>query len=83
MKGRNTVSLKTKIKNDMWKVNYVVPFIKKHQFDEKGKADMLRHSIHYRLSLCYGNPLIVHYLNTTIISAMMLLANFLKKKKDN
>ena len=24
-------------------------------------------SIHYRLSLCYGNPLIVHYLNTTII----------------
>jgi len=43
MKGRNTVSLKTKIKNDMWKVNYVVPFIKKHQFDEKGKADMLRH----------------------------------------
>lgn len=37
------MSLKTKIKNDMWKVNYVVPFIKKHQFDEKGKADMLRH----------------------------------------
>ena len=27
----------------MWQVNYVVPFIKKHQFDEKGKADMLRH----------------------------------------
>lgn len=37
------MSLKTKIKNDMWQVNYVVPFIKKHQFDEKGKADMLRH----------------------------------------
>ena len=37
------MSLKTKIKNDMWQVNYVVPFIKKHQFDEKGKADMMRH----------------------------------------
>lgn len=37
------MSLKTKIKNDMWQVNYVVPFVKKHQFDEKGKAYMLRH----------------------------------------
>jgi len=37
------MSLKTKIKNDMWQVNYVVPFVKKHQFDEKGKVDMLRH----------------------------------------
>lgn len=37
------MSLKTKIKNDMWQVNYVVPFIKKHQFDEKGKVDMLHH----------------------------------------
>lgn len=37
------MSLKTKIKNDMWQVNYVIPFVKKHQFDEKGKADMLRY----------------------------------------
>ncbi len=38
------MSLKTKIKNDMWQVNYVVPFVKKHQFDEKGKVDMLKHA---------------------------------------
>lgn len=54
MKGRNTVSLKTKIKNDMWKVNYVVPFIKKHQFDEKAKliccGMWLRHIQALRLS---------------------------------
>lgn len=37
------MSLKTKIKNDMWRMNYVVPFVKKHQFDEKGKVDLLRH----------------------------------------
>lgn len=40
------MSLKTTIKNDLWRVNYVVPFIKKHQFDEKGKADMLKHVLH-------------------------------------
>ncbi len=37
------MSLKTTIKNDLWRVNYIVPFIKKHQFDEKGKAGMLKH----------------------------------------
>ena len=40
------MSLKTRIKNDLWRVNYIVPFIKKHQFDEKGKADMLKHVLH-------------------------------------
>lgn len=40
------MSLKTKIKNDLWRVNYVLPFIKKHQFDEKGKADMMKHVLH-------------------------------------
>lgn len=36
------MSIKTKIKNDMWKWNYIIPFIKKHQFDEKGKADVIK-----------------------------------------
>lgn len=40
------MSLKTKIKNDLWRVNYIIPFIKKHQFDEKGKADMLKYVLH-------------------------------------
>lgn len=40
------MSIKTRIKNDLWRVNYVVPFIKKHQFDEKGKVDMIKHVIH-------------------------------------
>lgn len=40
------MSLKTRIKNDLWRVNYVLPFIKKHQFDEKGKADMMKHVFH-------------------------------------
>lgn len=37
------MSIKTKIKNDLWRVNYILPFVKKHQFDEKGKADMIKH----------------------------------------
>ena len=37
------MSIKTKIKNDLWRVNYILPFVKKHQFDEKGKADMMKH----------------------------------------
>ena len=40
------MSLKTTIKNDLWRVNYIVPFIKKHQFDEKGKADLLKYVLH-------------------------------------
>jgi len=34
--------LKTKIKNDLWRWNYILPFVKKHQFDEKGKLDVIR-----------------------------------------
>ncbi|MBR0341454.1 MAG: hypothetical protein IJH64_04310 [Oscillospiraceae bacterium] len=34
--------LKTKIKNDLWRVNYILPFAKKYQFDEKGKADFAK-----------------------------------------
>ena len=37
------MSIKTKIKNDMWRINYILPFVKKHQFDEKGKADVIKH----------------------------------------
>ena len=37
------MSFKTKIKNDLWRVNYILPFVKRHQFDEKGKADMMKH----------------------------------------
>lgn len=36
-------NLKTRIKNDLWKWNYTLPFVKKHQFDEKGKVDMVCH----------------------------------------
>lgn len=37
------MSIKTKIKNDMWRFNYVLPFVKKHQFNEKGKLDVAKH----------------------------------------
>lgn len=37
------MNIKTKIKNDMWKINYILPFVKKHQFDERGKVDVIRH----------------------------------------
>lgn len=40
------MSLKTMIKNDFWRFNYIIPFIKKHQFDEKGKWDMMKHVFH-------------------------------------
>ncbi len=36
------MNLKTKIKNDLWRWNYILPFAKKHQFDEKGKADFAK-----------------------------------------
>lgn len=29
----------------MWRINYIVPFVKKHQFDEKGKFDLAKHVI--------------------------------------
>lgn len=37
------MNIKAKIKNDMWRFNYVLPFVKKHQFDEKGKVDVVKH----------------------------------------
>lgn len=37
------MSIKTKIKNDLWRINYILPFVKKYQFSEKGKIDMMRH----------------------------------------
>lgn len=37
------MSLKTKIKNDLWRINYVIPFSHRHQFDEKGKANTIKH----------------------------------------
>lgn len=43
--------VKTKIKNDLWKWNYTLPFVKKHQFDEKGKADMIRHVINSYINI--------------------------------
>ena len=36
------MSIKTKIKNDLWRFNYILPFAKKHQCDEKGKADFVK-----------------------------------------
>ena len=36
------MSIKTKIKNDLWRWNYVLPFVKKHQFDEKRKIDVIK-----------------------------------------
>ena len=36
-------NLKTRVKNDLWKWNYILPFVKKHQFDEKGKIDVIKH----------------------------------------
>ena len=37
------MNIKTKIKNDMWRFNYILPFVKKHQFDEKGRIEVLKH----------------------------------------
>ena len=39
------MQIKTKIKNDMWQLNYVLPFVKKHQFDERGKIDVIKRII--------------------------------------
>lgn len=36
------MSFKTIIKNDLWKVNYVIPFSHKHQFDELGKINTIK-----------------------------------------
>lgn len=36
------MGIKTKIKNDLWRINYVVPFAKKHLNDSVGKATKLK-----------------------------------------
>lgn len=36
------MSLKSFVKNDLWRVNYIYPFAKKHLADEKGKVDLAK-----------------------------------------
>ncbi|RHB40488.1 hypothetical protein DW886_21540 [Enterocloster aldenensis] len=36
------MNIKTRIKNDLWRWNYILPFVKKHQFDEKRKISLLK-----------------------------------------
>ena len=36
------MNIKTKIKNDMWRFNYILPFVKKYQFDEGGKSSVVK-----------------------------------------
>ena len=35
-------NLKTFVKDDLWRVNFIYPFAKKHLADEKGKADLAK-----------------------------------------
>lgn len=35
-------SIKTTIKNELWRWNYIIPFVNRHRFDEKGAYDLLR-----------------------------------------
>ena len=37
------MSLKTIIKNDLWKINYVIPFMHRHLFDEKGNLNIIKY----------------------------------------
>lgn len=37
------MSLKSFVKDDLWRVNYIYPFAKKHLADEKGKANLAKH----------------------------------------
>lgn len=37
------MSLKSFVKDDLWRVNYIYPFAKKHLADEKGKSDLAKH----------------------------------------
>lgn len=36
------MSLKSFVKNDLWRINYIYPFAKKHLADEKGKVDLAK-----------------------------------------
>lgn len=38
-------SIKTFVKDDLWRVNYIYPFAKKHLADEKGKVDLAKHIV--------------------------------------
>ena len=43
------MTIKTKIKNDLWKWNYIIPFVKKYRFYEKGHifvANKVIHALH-------------------------------------
>lgn len=40
--GETRMSIKSFIKNDLWRFTYIYPFAKKHLADEKGKADLLK-----------------------------------------
>ncbi len=35
-------NIKTAIKNELWRWNYIIPFVKRHRFDEKGAYNLLR-----------------------------------------
>lgn len=37
------MGIKTVIKNDLWRVNYIVSFVKRHQADDKGPADLAKY----------------------------------------
>lgn len=37
------MNLKAFIKDKLWRINYIYPFVKKHLADEKGKKDLIRH----------------------------------------
>lgn len=52
------MGLKSVIKNDLWRVNYIYPFAKKHLADEKGKADLARHvlSAYRNIRRIKGHP---------------------------
>jgi len=40
------MTIKTKIKNDLWKWNYIIPFVKKYRFYEKGHIFVANKVIH-------------------------------------
>lgn len=38
-------NIKIAIKNHLWKWNYIIPFVNKHRFDEKGSMELFRHIV--------------------------------------
>lgn len=45
------MNIKNIIKNDLWRWNYILPFVKKHQFDEKGRIDVINKVFHAYLQI--------------------------------